>query len=240
MTSQERITELANAALRAAPPTGRVPKPATYMPSFEKMRGEEFIEKPLAGIAPVPATRAAAPSAVPEPAPAPVVEPVESDKELAAMLDQRDETKFKKQKRASIATTGAILAILSVGGAYAAFSPTAQRKVKSLVTVVRQSGEDVKSLGSIMGTYEEQLDKVAVQSSRIEAATVALGVDPNENSPTQDDQISAAMKEMSGGDTAGPTAVERDAALQATFRIVAKLGEDIAPEPEKARADVSF
>ena len=37
MSTQERVNQLANAALRAMPIEGK-PKPTTYMPSFEKMR----------------------------------------------------------------------------------------------------------------------------------------------------------------------------------------------------------
>ena len=38
MTTQERINQLAEAALRAAPSSGGIPKPKTFMPSFEKLR----------------------------------------------------------------------------------------------------------------------------------------------------------------------------------------------------------
>lgn len=44
MTTQERINLLAEAALRAAPPTTARPKPVTFMPSFEKMRSAEFVQ----------------------------------------------------------------------------------------------------------------------------------------------------------------------------------------------------
>lgn len=37
MSTQERVNQLANAALRAMPIEGK-PKPATYMPTFEQMR----------------------------------------------------------------------------------------------------------------------------------------------------------------------------------------------------------
>jgi hypothetical protein len=37
MSTQERVNQLANAALRSMPIEGK-PKPETYMPSFEKMR----------------------------------------------------------------------------------------------------------------------------------------------------------------------------------------------------------
>lgn len=43
MTTQERINQLAEAALRAAPPTKAIPRPVTFMPSFEKLRSQEFV-----------------------------------------------------------------------------------------------------------------------------------------------------------------------------------------------------
>jgi hypothetical protein len=44
MTTQERINLLAEAALRSAPPTAAIPKPVTFMPSFEKLRSPEFCQ----------------------------------------------------------------------------------------------------------------------------------------------------------------------------------------------------
>lgn len=44
MTTQERINQLAEAALRAAPPTTAIPRPVTFMPSFEKLRSREFVD----------------------------------------------------------------------------------------------------------------------------------------------------------------------------------------------------
>ncbi|WP_265594279.1 hypothetical protein [Haloferula sp. BvORR071] len=41
MSIQERVNELANAALRSAPPSAGIPKPATFMPSFEQMRSAD-------------------------------------------------------------------------------------------------------------------------------------------------------------------------------------------------------
>ena len=238
MTAQERINQLANAALRAAPPAAIAPKPATFMPSFEKMRSAEFIEKPPAPAEQAPV--AVAPVPGPGARPAAVKDPVESDKELVAMLDQRDEQKGKKLRRTSRVLTFAILALFVSGGAFVTFNPTAKRKMNTLVTAFQQSGKDLKSLTSIMDTYENQLDKVAVQGARIHAATMALGVDPNTDTSGQDAQIGAAMKDLSGGDGGGPTVTERDAALKEKFGVVGKLAKDMAPKTQEAESDVQF
>jgi hypothetical protein len=240
MTAQEKINQLASAALRAAPPTAAVPKPVTYMPSFEKMRSAEFMEKAPApaAAAPVVQAPATAPAAVAKPDA--VQDPVESDKDLVAMLDQRDEQKGKKLRRTSRVLTFALLGIFAASGAYVTFNPSARGKMGKLVTAFQQSGKDLKSLGSIMGTYEEQLDKVAVQGARIDAATLALGVDPNTDTSAQDAEIGGAMKDMSGNGAGGPTVSERDAALKQKFGVVGKLAKDMAPKTQKAETDVQF
>jgi hypothetical protein len=238
MTAQERINELANAALRAAPPTAAVPKPATYMPSFEKMRSAEFIEK-APGAAPAAQAAVAAVPVAPA-MPVTAKDPVESDKELVAMLDQRDEQKSKTLRRTSRVLTFSLLGLVAAAGAFVTFNPTARQKMNTLVAAFQQSGKDVKSLTSIMGTYEDQLDKVAVQGSRIDAATLALGVDPNTDTSGQDAQIGLAMKDLSGADGGGPTVTERDAALKQKFGVVGKLAKDMAPKTGKAESDVQF
>jgi hypothetical protein len=247
MTVQERINQLAEAALRSAPPTTAAPRPATYMPSFEKMRSAEFIDRvPAAGPAPAAAAPASTPAAQAVPVPIDTAkpdmskDPVESDKDLVAMLDQRDEQKGKKLRRTSRVLTFSILALFVASGAFVAFNPAAKRKMNTLVTAFLQSGKDIKSLTSIMDTYEDQLDKVAVQGSRIDAATMALGVDPNTDTSGQETQIGAAMKDLSGGEDGGPTVTERDTALKEKFGVVGKLAKDMAPKTRKAASDVQF
>lgn len=52
MSTQERVNQLANAALRSMPIEG-APRPATYMPSFDQMRAAT----PVLPKAPAPSTR---------------------------------------------------------------------------------------------------------------------------------------------------------------------------------------
>jgi hypothetical protein len=244
MTSQERITQLAQAALRAAPPSGRLPKPATYMPSFEQMRSERFIERRPAASAPGK-VQAAAPKPAPAPAPVAITRPVvkdavDSDKNLTAMLDRRDEVKERKLRRTSLAVTCTLLALCTGFGAFATFHPAARRQMGSLAGAIRESGKDLKALGSIIGTYGKQLDKVAVQGSRVDAATMALGVNPDTDTSGQDVLIAAAMEDFSGSEAGGPTLTERDATLKAKFGLVGKLAGGMAPQTRKAVSDVQF
>lgn len=43
MSTQEKITQLALAALRSAPPSAGIPKPATFMPAFEKPKSVALV-----------------------------------------------------------------------------------------------------------------------------------------------------------------------------------------------------
>lgn len=265
MTTQERINQLAGAALRSAPSTAAAPQPVTFMPSFDRLKTAEFATDPEAATAaaaaaikeaqlaaassPAPASAlaqalakaAAAAPAQPQPAAAEGVikDAHQSDPDLKEMLDARDGKRVKREKRNNRAMSFALLAIFAAGGSWLTFSPTARAKVDTLVTAMKQSSKDVKSLGSIMGTYEKQLDKVAVQGARIDAAALALGVDPTADTSAQDASIAAGMKDLTG-EGGGPTVMERDASLQKKFGIVQKLAKDKGPKLEKAESDVKF
>ena len=46
MSTQDRINQLASAALRSSPSAG-VPKPATFMPSFEQLKAAQAAVQPV-------------------------------------------------------------------------------------------------------------------------------------------------------------------------------------------------
>ena len=237
MTTQERINQLATRALRSAPPTAATPQPVTFMPSFDKLKTAEFIATPAPAAA---ATPAPAPLNVVALAPPAAIAPAnESDPDLKEMLDSRDGHRSKREKRNNRLATAAMLLLFATGGTWLTVSATAREKVGTLVTAVKQSGKDVKSLTGIMGTYEKQLDKVAVQGARIDAASLALGVDPKTDASAQNDSISHGMSELTGTG-GGPTVMERDANLQKKFGIVGKLAKDMAPKTQTAESDVKF
>ena len=62
MTAQEKINQLATAALRSGPPAPVAPKPATYMAPFDKPKTVALAEVP-ASAAPVASAEPAAPAA---------------------------------------------------------------------------------------------------------------------------------------------------------------------------------
>ena len=150
-----------------------------------------------------------------------------------------DAKKEQKTKRASLAVTFTIIGLLAGTGIWFATSESARAKAGYVVKSIRECGQDVKGVASIMGTYEKQLDKVAVQGSRIDAAASALGVDPTTtDTSAQAAEIESQMKEMSGDE--GPTVSERDKALQAKFGIVSKLAGNKNPQVQKSESDVKF
>ena len=203
--------------------------------------------RPVAATATAPAPAAeAAPVAV-KAAPAPAAAAakaieipeghLESESELRSMLDARDDKKAKQHKRANIAVTTAILLVLGTAVTWLVVSPTAHAKMNTLISAMKQSGKDIKGLATITGTYDKQLDKVAVQKARIDEASKALGVDPEADTSSQGSEIDGAMKQMSGGE--GTTTAERDQKLNQKFGIVAKVAGRKTDKPA-AESDVKF
>ena len=216
MTPQEKIQQLAMAALRSAPsPTG-APKPSTFMADAEKLRAIPTAA-PVEQAAPV----AAAPAVV-EVAPLPT--PAFKDEgcpELRAMLEERDATKEASNKRKSLAVTCALLALLAAGGGWFAVSPSAQAKVARIVPLFKESMRDVKSLANTKKNFDQQLEKIAVRNDQIGDATKALGVDPNSVPEGNGEEIESAMKDMMGGE--GRTVTERNKDVQDKLGVVGKL-----------------
>jgi hypothetical protein len=215
MTAQEKINQLATAALRAAPPAPVAPKPATYMAPFEKPKTVALV-------------------AAPELTPAPVAAPFkdEADPELRAQIDEREVLLQKRHKRQSLAVTLGVFALLGSASFWCYQSPTARAEIGALIPALRQSVDDVKMVGSITTKYDEQLDKIAVHGEHIAAATRALGIDPASVSTEQTAKIEGEMAEMIS--ESGPTTGERDRALKDKFGIVGKLA---APQGKPAAAE---
>jgi hypothetical protein len=219
MTAQEKINQLANAALRSAPPEPSLPKPATYMAPFEKPKTVALVEVPV--------------SAAPAVADAPVVAfKDEPDPELRAQIEEREALLRKRQQRKSIAVTICILGLVAAGGIGCYTSPKARAEIMALVPALSQSVEDVKLVGSITKKYDEQLDQIAVRGDQIADATRAMGVDTDSVSAEGNAGLDAEMAQMMGED--GPTTGQRDQALQEKFGFVGKLAGDkakpVAPE----------
>jgi hypothetical protein len=213
MTIQEKIDQLANAAIRSAPPEPSLPKPATYMAPFEKPKTVALVAATVPVAAPEPAAAVEAPAAAPfKDVP---------DPELRAQIEEREIILKKRQKRKSLAVTLGALAILGSAGLWCHQSPKARAEIGALIPALRQSVDDVKMIGSITKKYDEQLEKIAVHGEHINEATRAMGIDPASVSPEGNAEIEAEMEKMMGEE--GPTTAERDRALKEKFGVIGKL-----------------
>jgi hypothetical protein len=221
MTIQEKIDQLASAALRSAPPAPVAPKPTTYMAPFEKPKT----------VAMVAASEPVAPPVAVEVRAAPFKD--EADPELRAQIDDRAARLKKRHKRQSLAVTFAAVAILGSAAFWCYQSPEARAGIGALVPALRQSAEDVKMVGSITSQYDEQLGKISVHGEHVAEATRAIGVDPASVSDRGIAPGAAATEHGIGGE--GGTTGERDRALRSKFGVAAKLaGGKPTPAPAPA------
>jgi hypothetical protein len=234
MTTQEKIEQLALAALRSAPPPASTPKPATYMAPFEKPKTVGLVEsaKPAAESA---AAAAPAPEQVAE-APAKAFQHA-SDPELRAEIEERDARIARTRRIQSIAASVTLLGALVAGGTWFATSPSARANAAAIIPALRQSVDDVKMIGSLTEKYDEKLEKIAVRGDQISDATRALGVDPDSLPEDVDPHMQAEMQQMMGGE--GVTNVDRDRAFQQKFGVVGKLVGNRKAEDAKAAAPES-
>ena len=233
MTTQEKIEQLALAALRSAPPPASAPQPSTYMAPFEKPKTMGLVEsaKPAAETAP-----AAAPAPEAAEAPATTFQHA-SDPELRAEIDERDARIARIRRIQSIAASVTLLGALAAGGIWFATSPSARANAAAIIPALRQSVDDVKMIGSLTEQYDEKLEKIAVRGDQISDATRALGVDPDSLPDDVDPHMQAEMQQMMGGE--GVTNVDRDRAFQQKFGIVGKLAGNRKAETAKEAAPES-
>jgi hypothetical protein len=221
MTPQEKIQQLAQAALRSAPAPAGVPKPSTFMAAPEKLRAAI-----PATAAAEPVAKAEQPAAVAPAASQAAAQPEapafkdEGCPELRAMIEERDSHKEQTRKRQNLVATFALLALLGTAGGWFAVSPSAQAKVAKIVPLFKESMRDVKSLANTKENFDKQLEKVAVHGDQIKDATLAMGVDPSTVAEGNGEEIDGAMKDMSGGQR---TTTERNKEVQGKLGVVGKL-----------------
>jgi hypothetical protein len=218
MTAQEKIQQLAMAALRSAPaPTG-VPKPATFMAEPDKLKA--VLPVAVAESAPAPAAPAPQVAVAPAPQPAPAFKD-EADPELRAMIESREKAMAKSLSRRSLAISLSVLALLGATGTWAAVSPTARAKMARVVPLFHETVRDVKTIGTMHKQYDESLEKIGTHGKHIEDATRAIGGDPTGATAADNAEIEDEMAAMMG--EGGRTTGERDRDLQQKLGLVKKL-----------------
>jgi hypothetical protein len=226
MTTQERINQLAMAALSSAPPTPSLPKPATFTPALESLRESTIrVVIPAAIVTDAPVLQAA--PVVAEPAEDAPVAPAlqhQSDPEFNALIEERDARMKKKLFRQRMTVNLLVLSFFAGTGTWYANSPRAQAEVASLIPALRQSVKDVKMLGNILGTFDKQLQKIGTHGTAIDEATRSMGIDPTKVSEKDDVHMDKEMNEFTRGE--GKTTHQRDQMLQEKLGFVAKLAGD--------------
>ncbi|MDB6078152.1 MAG: hypothetical protein JWO82_1899 [Akkermansiaceae bacterium] len=169
---------------------------------------------------------------------------VEIGSELRQMIDTRELRIKKKRTRISLALTCTFLAAIASAASWVAFSTKGNQSWTALTAALRESKGDFKNLTGILGAYDKQLEKIAVQSARVDAATRALGVDPTAEANQGAGELNDEMKKMQAtgsSEQGAPTSLDRNQSLQQKFGVVSKLA---GRDPEKAKAaaesDVKF
>jgi len=211
----DKINRLAEQALSAPEPepTSAAPTPAGPLPAASPQ---------AAAVTPQPAAAVAATAAQPINDQTETVDTSsgqhQSDPELMAMMEERQQKLNKRWKRYRMAVGLVIFALLGSAGATYSFVPQVRNKVDGLVMDFKASKDDVKNLGSVMDSFDDQLEQVAVRGEQIDSATELLGVDPNSVGEGDDLNMEAEMRELMGDDAV--TVTDRSRALQNTFGIV--------------------
>ena len=213
----DKINRLAEQALSAPEPepTSAAPKPAAPPPAAGAQTAPTAMQ-------PAAATTVAT---APEPALGDHSKTVDtsstehqSDPKLIAMMEERQQKLNKRWKRYRMAVGLIIFALFASGGASYSFVPKVRNAVDGIVMDIKSSKDDVKSLGSVMESFDEQLEQVAVRGEQIDNATELLGVDPNSVGEGDDLNMESEMRELMGDDAV--TVTDRSRTLQSTFGIV--------------------
>ena len=100
-------------------------------------------------------------------------------------------------------------------------APQAQATFEGIVMDIKSSKDDVKTLGSVMQSFDEQLEQVAVRGEQIDNATQQLGVDPSSVSEADDLHMETEMREMMGDEA--PTPADRGRVLREKFGVVSTI-----------------
>ncbi len=232
MTTQEKINQLAMAALSAAPPSPSLPKPATFTPALEKLKETSIaVEIPAMIASEAPVFQAAPVAAEEAPAGTPLQH--QSDPEFNALIEEQDRKKKKQLFRQRMTVNLLVLAFFGSAGTWYANSPKAQAQVAALIPAFRQSVNDAKMLGNIPGTFDKQLRKIGTHGTAIDEATRSMGTDPTKVAANDDVHMDKEMNEFTRGE--GKTTTQRNAMLKDKLGFVATLAGDKAklgqPQP---------
>jgi hypothetical protein len=214
MADKQKLQQLFDAALKSPSDfSGSEPKRAFPMQAFDVVQ-VPVVETPLqpAAISPLPCM-AALPADASVPTTPPTMAAVLDDAastELAALLDEQLKRKSRKRKMEALVTACVLLGLTGGGAAWFVHSPDRVQAFKEAMRDIRSVG-DVKSM---VAKYQAALDRVAVRSTQIEQATIAMG-GKKSTGDEKDPYLEAEMKQMMGGE--GKTVGERNKLVKKNF-----------------------
>lgn len=139
--------------------------------------------------------------------------------ELGAIMDAKVARTKRKRRRSLVFT---VIFFTGITGGATGWVVTNPERFDAMKKVVAE----IKSVGDIQGMvakYQKALDRVAVRGEQINAATVAMGVDPASAEGMEDQGFDKEMRDMMGED-GGPTAASRNTKLTEKFKHVQEGG----------------
>lgn len=155
--------------------------------------------------------------------------------ELAEIMDAKIAREKSRRRRGRLML---VLILLGATGGAAGWVVTNPERIEAFKATIAE----IKSVGDIKGMvakYQVALDKIAVRSKQIDAATVSIGVDPasvdEHADPGFDKEMQAVM-----GEEGGKTNAARDKILREKFGDVQETGSLIKKKedaPRKRKSD---
>ncbi|GAA5476921.1 hypothetical protein Hhel01_00397 [Haloferula helveola] len=127
----------------------------------------------------------------------------ETDKELSSMLEERETNLNRRKKRASVVANVALLLLVVTPVTVVAVTPSLRAKFEKVVFHLKESKNDFNTIANTKGTFDEALENVAVHGDHINAATEALGVDPNSVGADEDLGMTAELTQLMGEEAEG-------------------------------------
>lgn len=212
MTDNEKLQKLFQAALNDSS-EGKVPL-ARAFPTAAPVRTvealPESVSEPISEPIRETAATATAEIALPPQHAANAGLGEAASAELGILLDEQLKRKNRKRRRETIGTL-IVFFTLTVGGVgWFVQSPGRMQALKEAIRDIHDAGD----LKTMVAKYQKALDRIAVRSQQIDAATESMGGSSNQDNE-KDPNFNAEMKEMMGGK--GKTTGERNAGLQKAF-----------------------
>lgn len=243
MTDKQKLQSLFEAALKdsSVPSTPSLQRafpvssleavqvPAAVVPAVSMQPVGPFV--PVIPVAALP-TEKTAPVGPPTMA---VVLDDAASAELAGLLDEQHRRLKRKRKVEALVTAAVLFGITGGGTIWFVQSPQRVQAFGEALRDIRSVG-DVKSL---VGKYQDALDRVAARSKQVDQASLAMGIQPTATEE-EDPYMDAEMQQMMGGEGNGKTIGQRNSALKKSFGGMAEKNGGIPKSTAALKQGESF